>query len=417
MTASLECPRRRLTPRVALFLGSVALAPYSMAVLPVLGPGLRQHFGMGISELGLLYAAVFVAGMIGMAIVGPLGDRFNRRTMICTALLCVAASNVLCSLGQKFAVFAAGVLAAGFFISAIGVALPAYMAHLYQGRARQTMALSYTVLAIPYVAFPFLVDRLLRAYPGRFPLVLYAPYAAVAIMVLAGTMIFLRAPSDRLPPTATPEGHVSLRDGLRQLSHPAMRLIIVLCIIHGASDVGFCYWFPTYAERQFSGALQHPGSVLALVGLAYLVSRSILVFLPERHGRRAMLIAPGILGGLILLAAIWLNRPAVLFWGYPLAALAWSSEFPALMGEAARRAPRYVSSVLAICTLATSAGTSAAVYVMGQFMRVAGDSAPWWMPDRRWAVTMSPLGFILFGVVAAVSGLGRAEASAPADRG
>ena len=165
---------------------------------------------------------------------------------------------------------------------------------------------------------------------------------------------------------------------------------------------------------------------MALCALAYVVSRSVLVVVPEGRGRRTLLVLPGLIGGGILLAAIWMDSPAALFWGYPLASFAWSADYPALMGEAARRTPRYVASLFAVSMILTQVATAGVAYGVGYFIKTATAtegmvsalrwlvgvelSVPWWMPDHRWAITIAPLGFILFGLVAAVAGLGREKA-------
>jgi hypothetical protein len=202
-----------------------------------------------------------------------------------------------------------------------------------------------------------------------------------------------------------------------------MALILLLSAIHVLSDATMGSWFPIYAKERFGEALRHPGDVMALCALAYVVSRSILVFVPEGRGRRTLLLLPGLVGGSILLAAIWADSPVALFWGYPLAAFAWSAQYPALMGEAARRTPRYVSSLLAVSMILAQVSTAAVTYGVGYFIKTASTTeamvdalrwivgaelnVPWWMPDHRWAITIAPLGFILFGLMVAITGLGR----------
>ncbi|MDP6438540.1 MAG: hypothetical protein QGH74_02800, partial [Candidatus Brocadiia bacterium] len=217
-----------------------------------------------------------------------------------------------------------------------------------------------------------------------------------------------------------------LREGLRLLGRPTMALILLLSALHCVSDATMGSWFPIYAKERFGEALRHPGDVMALCGLAYVVSRSMLVFVPEGRGRRMLLVLPGLIGGGILLAAIWMDSPAALFWGYPLAAFVWSSQYPALMGEAARRTPRYVSSMFAVSMILALVATAAVTYGVGYFIKTASTTeamvgalrwivgaelrVPWWMPDHRWAITIAPLGFIIFGLVVAVTGLGRRKA-------
>jgi len=72
--------------------------------------------------------------------------------------------------------------------------------------------------------------------------------------------------------------------------------------------------------------------------------------------------------------------------------------------------PRHLVSVLAISTMATqlvSALLMVAIGVLLKSMDTASELAAWWQKDLRIALTAFPLAFMLFGLLAAVSGLGR----------
>jgi len=336
------------------------------------------------------------------------------------ALLGVGAAYVLCATGTRLGVFAGGVLAAGFFNSAVSVCFPTYMAHTYPNSHRRMFSLSLTVMAIPWLIVPFLVGRLVRSFPQQFTLVLHVPFLVAGLAVLTGALVFRNAPLDRSASEGIQGQRPSWGAGLRLLSRPAIVLIVALAVLHGAGDGVFATWFPVYATRQFGNALKHPGDVLALCGLAFVTSRLVLSLLPERLGQRALLIAPGLLGGSILLACLWANQPRIMFWGYPLAAFAWSWEYPTLLSEASSRAPRHFASVLAISIMATqlvSALLMVAIGVLLKSMDTASALAPWWQRDLRVPLTAFPLAFMFFGLLAAVSGLGRHSTAEHRTRG
>ena len=383
---------------------------YSGGALPVLGPKLTGYFGITIGQFGVLLAVPTLVSIIPFAVAGPMADRWGTKRMLLVAFLGIAVSFGLCAGGTRLPVFAAGMLMTEFFGSVAYVCFPTYLTRLYPASHRRVFSLVHMITSLPSVVIPLVVGRLITGFPKHFHYVLHAPYALAGALLVLGAIFFRRAPSDAPKANDPAEERPSLKAGLRLLSRPIMLLIVLLAVLHGVSDVVFMKWFPIYATKQFGEALKHPGDVLMLYGLAYVISRGVLALVPERWGQRALLIVPPFLGGGILLVCLLVNSPRLMFWGFPVAAFAWSLEYPTLLSEASRRAPQYVGSLLALITMAMqpfAAGATALVGALISAISQAEPTAPWWMQDLRLAMIISPLGFILFGLIAAVSGLGR----------
>lgn len=398
--------RRGRLGYIALLLLLVVVSHYGIVVLPVLGPRLIEHFGIETKDLGLLFSGTYLASMAGLALAGPLSDRFGPKAVLVTTFLGAGLSLSLSGAARTLPLYAGGVLLAALFVPALSIAMPAYLARLYPAYTRRVMSVGFMVIAVPSVIFAPLIGRLIHAHPQRLVAFIHVPYALAGALVALGTLLFLRAPAGGDRPEG---GDAPGPPRLRRLVRPVIMLILFLGVVHAVSDGTFLMWFPTYARERFGEALKRPGDVIALCGVAYVVSRTILAFLPEARMRRALLVLPGLMGGAILAAAIWMDEPVVMFWGFPLAALCWSWEFPALMGELGRKAPGHLGSLLSLSMVLMQLAGAGAQYAVGTFIMVARQDAPWWMPDQRWAVALSPLGFILFGVLAAATGLGRQE--------
>ena len=73
----------------------VALDGFDVAIVGHIAPALRAEWGFAVDRLGALFAAGLFGLMVGSFIVGPLGDRFGRKTMLVTSVMCF---GVACTL-------------------------------------------------------------------------------------------------------------------------------------------------------------------------------------------------------------------------------------------------------------------------------------------------------------------------------
>jgi len=396
-----------------------ALTGYSGLAVVVLAPRLRGYFGIGPQGYGMLLSSGIVGSLPAFVIMGPLIDRWGAKRMLGTALAGVGGGFALCAVGTALPLFVIGLVVTGFFHAALGLTVPTYAVRLYPSQHRRVLSLSFMAYSIPSVIFPGIIDRLMTAMPDRFALVLHVPYAAGAALLCVAPFLLIRAPSDVEHSADVRRERVSLREEARQLSRPALLFIMFLTVLHGTSDATFSSWFPTYAQLHFARMPMRAGDVLALCAVAYVAVRAALSVAPETLGRRALLVVPGVLGGAILLACLWSDNAVLLCVGFPIASLAWAAEYPAVMAEASRQASRHFASFLALSSIAMQLSMALSLPLTGALVSVfgateaakdlLGPAAPWWMPDLRLAVTFPALGFILFGVLAGLSRLGRGD--------
>jgi MFS transporter, AAHS family, 4-hydroxybenzoate transporter len=73
----------------------VALDGFDVAIVGHIAPALRAEWGFAVDRLGALFAAGLFGLMVGSLIVGPLGDRFGRKTMLVTSVMCFGAACTL----------------------------------------------------------------------------------------------------------------------------------------------------------------------------------------------------------------------------------------------------------------------------------------------------------------------------------
>lgn len=76
----------------------VALDGFDVAIVGHIAPALRAEWSLGIAALGPLFAAGLFGLMVGALIVGPLADRYGRRTMLVASVACFGAASLVSAL-------------------------------------------------------------------------------------------------------------------------------------------------------------------------------------------------------------------------------------------------------------------------------------------------------------------------------
>ena len=399
-------------PYLLLLAGLIIPAGYGHLAVVVMGPALQPHFGITAMQQGMLLAAAVAGAVPALFIIGPISDRWGARRIIRVGLGGMGLAFAICGLTTRAGIFAMGLGLMGFFFTALAVSIPAYLVRLYPEHQRRALAIIFTVFNVPQVFLPGILDRLMTAYPQHFSLVFHLPYVGIGVLLLAGQFVFAGAPPD---PGQGPA--VSLREGLRQLTRPVLLLVVLLTALHCAGDSGFHYWFPTYYRLRFGPHPPvRPGDVIAMVALAYVIVRSLMVFLPEGRGQRILLVAPGLLGGGLLVTLVWIDHPLLLAFGYPVCAFIWAAEYPAALSEASARTKRYFASFLAVSMLASQVATALVVMGTGSLVTffgrinltgLLGPRFANWFPDHRAAMILAPLTLLAFGLIALATRLGR----------
>lgn len=85
---------------VALCFIVVALDGFDVAIVGHIAPALRAEWSLGVAALGPLFAAGLFGLMIGALIVGPLADRYGRKTMLMASVACFGAASCVSALSQ-----------------------------------------------------------------------------------------------------------------------------------------------------------------------------------------------------------------------------------------------------------------------------------------------------------------------------
>ena len=92
--------QRRL---LALCFLVVAIDGFDVAVVGHIAPSLRSEWGLAVTSLGPLFAAGLFGLALGSLIVGPLADRYGRKTMLVTSVVCFGAASVVSAFSADLA--------------------------------------------------------------------------------------------------------------------------------------------------------------------------------------------------------------------------------------------------------------------------------------------------------------------------
>jgi MFS family permease len=105
-------------------------------VFPFFSLYVTYRFGVGMTEVGKLFAVFAVTGVLGSVLGGALADRYGRKRMIILGVLASGLSSLLLGLADSFAMIFAVVYVVGLFSNAGGPARQAMVADILPERQR-----------------------------------------------------------------------------------------------------------------------------------------------------------------------------------------------------------------------------------------------------------------------------------------
>ncbi len=368
--------RRLLFAGVTMLLWTI---PQVRGILSVFRDTLQSHFAISIDEFGLMISIGAIPGMLGAVLGGRLVDRRGPRVVLRVCLFGAGVGMAMAALAGEwiYLLIALGVTAG--FSSPMWIAAQSYLVRLFPRRRRRVLSLSLVAMSITGVAVPLLAEGLLhlrRTHPSvSFSHILHIPFAAAAAVLLLAVPLYRRKKALGAAAGApSPAGPAPVR---RPLDKSAL-LLVAMMVVHATCDSSAMMWMPrvlgssSYAERPLL-----PGVVTAGFSLAYVLARGLLSVLPEQWGRRAMLIAPGVVGSAVLLAGILSRSQAVTAVCYVVGGFCWSFEFPAILSTLAGSDGRRFGSTLGLLWVGSGLGTFALANTMGLLARSLGDASLW----------------------------------------
>ena len=390
-------PGRRGT-LAAVVIVLVMLTSYN-GVTPVFATRLCEYFELSVEQYGTTIGLGSVGEISALLLAGLLIARFGVRRISEISLIGIGGCFVYLGLGASLLSLQCSIIFQGFFAGIAKVAIPAFLIALFPIYKRRMISIRYVAASLTGIAIPFWAVQLLKwsteSGDRDFANLFFGPFLIIGcVLVLVGLLL------NRINQPAL-QIQQETQQGLRLLDLLEYRslMIVLLVALHVSADSALYQFMPLWMEHHFDELPFSPAWALAGHNFAYLVTRFLLSLLPERFGQRKILVLAGPVGGLIILSMLWQGHAGGIPLLYTLASLFYAAEFPVLISEISSRSMGQFGTVLGAGFLAGSVANFVFLKGTGKLVDSTG--------DYRVGLSVAACGFIAFGLVAAVSGLGK----------
>lgn len=387
--------RRRLAITVLSFF---TLTAYS-GVTSVFAPRLREHFSLNFEQYGTMTGLGSLGQMVSLLLVGLVISRFGVRRITELALGGVGACFVLIGLGASLLSLKISLALHGLFSGFSRVALPAFLVALYPSQKRRMISAQFACWSTMGIVVPLWANQLLNwSQEGSnetFSRLYFSPFLVTGCVVLCGWVMLSFSRQPVLQGIQTASKSLRLRPllGIRPLT------IVLLVTLHASADGTVFSFLTMFMDHHFKELPVAPAFALVGHNVAYLITRSLLSLLPEGMGQRAILTLAGPIGGSLLLVMLWQGNAVSVPLIYTLASLFYAAEFPVLLSEISSRSMAHFASVMSGGYLVSNITSFLLMKGTGRLVDTTG--------DFRVALSVAACGFILFGLVSALAGLGK----------
>ncbi len=294
--------------------GAAAFAALRMG-LPALTPAVREEFGLGLAQVGLVFTAVSVGVLVTLVPWGALTDRVGERPVMTVGLAGTGAALGAAAFAPTFATLLAGLLVAAMFgASVTGASGRAVMG--WFGRGERGLALGIRQMALPLggALSSFALPPIVGAGGLRGALLCVAGLALTAALAAA---LWLRDAPPLVAGSAAAEYAAAAPAPMRDARQWRLGAASALLVVAQTSLLGFLVLF-LVDERDLSVAL-----AAALLGAAQLggaLARLVVGRRSDKAGARVPLLRGIALrnAALVALVAALASAPGVLL--YPVLA-------------------------------------------------------------------------------------------------
>lgn len=276
---------------VAICVMICALDGFDVLVVAFTAAAIARDFGLGPTDLGMLFSAGLAGMGLGALFIGPLGDKLGRRAtvLLCLSILCAgmmisaATRNVTELAAMRF--FTG--LGIGGGLANVNIVVAEYASNRWRNLSISLMSLGYPIGATLGGVFSV---YLISAYGWRS---VYVFGGLVALLLVPAVVAFMPESLDYLIARRRPDALAKANAVLRRMGRPALAALPAPSRSEEAPNTGLLAIFrPPYATRT------------AAVCLAYFcVMMTCYFFLswtPKVLTEQGLSIAGGISGSMLM---------------------------------------------------------------------------------------------------------------------
>jgi len=383
--------------------GSFVVCGYIIYGIYVFGPALQDFYKFSNRDLYYLFSAMLIGGMTGRPLAGILGDRLGHRLVFKTALLCLAAALAGLCFARNIYMMSAAVFVVGFFVSASLTPGCAILLYLYPGSERRTFTLSMVVIASAGVLWPVVIKGLIDIArsngPHTFDIVFRVPFAVIAVLMVIVVLLLSKIGC----PEFKSVHHRQRADGgakKKPIPLGPFMVVMLLVAVHCGMDAILSAWMPTVLAKIRDGSnravhgLMAPEYIMSAYSAAYMAGRLILSALPELTLRRTFLVAPGLLGGGLIITGLLVGRYEVVFILFFVGTFVLATEYPNLIIIGGKILDGRWGDAMGLTAIGELSGVIAMTVVVGQMAKNTQGA------DLRFVMLIPAFGYILFGIIA-----------------
>ena len=388
--------RRR---NLALFVLGLVTLPSCQAMLLVYGIRIREYFAINAEQFGTLFGSRGLGRIPALLTIGPLLARMGVRRVTELATVGIGIGFLILGVGGTLAAFRVSMPVMGFFLGLSGIAIPAFLISLFPDRKRRIFSVMLVASAAPSILTPLLANELLKWSAERgdaaFAAILQTPFGICGgALLLGGLLLSLAKLKESRGELEKPH-----RIRVSQLLHLRSLAIVLMLSLHAAADTTIYTFLPMFMASQFKHLPLPPAAAVAGHGVAYVATRTLLSFWPEGKWHRGILCLAGPLGGTVIILTLWFGPAVSVPLLYTLASMMFAAEYPVLVSEISSESMAEFGSIVACGMLVSEFIGFALLKGTGRLADLTG--------DFRLALSIAACGFLAFGLIAALTGLGK----------
>jgi DHA1 family bicyclomycin/chloramphenicol resistance-like MFS transporter len=174
---------RRDQPALTVLLGAlIAIAPLAMDIYLASMPSMTRSLAATPEQVQLTLSLYMYGWGLSQLFVGPLTDRFGRRSALIAGLLLFVAASVACALSREIHALIAARIAQAVGMAAVAVVPRAVVRDLYSGeQAARILSLMGIVLGIAPIVAPIIGSHLHVWFGWQANFVFVAAYGTIAL--------------------------------------------------------------------------------------------------------------------------------------------------------------------------------------------------------------------------------------------
>jgi fucose permease len=329
-------------------------------LLPVFLTALGSDFGdLTKEQLGRIGSSSFAGLVFGIAMTGPLADRWGAKIFAQLGNLLIAVGLVGLTLAPTYAWLCVAAFALGFGAGQIDMVLSPVVAALNPERRASAMNWLHSFYCVGAVLTVMVAT-------GSLALGLNWRWSCFLLLPLPLALLAAFAPL-AFPPLIAEGDRLPFGNLLRSLWFWAALLGILL---GGATELGMAQWLPAYSELGLGYPAWVGGTALLLFSLAMAAGRMVVGMLPKLDPFVVMAVGSAT-SVVFFLGGSFIPQPAIALTCCILAGFTGSCLWPTLLAVTADRFPQGGASMYGALAALGNAG--------GIFM-------PWivgWVADRH----------------------------------